>query len=82
MLYEIMLKNGMDLTLPIETETINGKQVSNVAGNYLIVCLEKDVSMDVIKEIANRQPKVVVLYDESFKDDMTKLNALEQLTKS
>lgn len=82
MLYEIMLKNGMDLTLPITTETIQGKQIFTVAGNYLIVCLEKDISLDVIKEIAHRQPKVVVLYDESFKDDMTKLNALEQLSKT
>jgi hypothetical protein len=37
--------------------------------------------LDIIKEICELKPKVSVFYDNSFKDDVVKLNAIEQLEK-
>ena len=81
MIYEIMLKNGMDLTLPMKELDIQGKKVFSIASNYLIACLEKDINLEVVKEIQALNPKVVVFYDDSFKDDVVKVNAVEQLEK-
>ena len=81
MIYEIMLKNGMDLTLPMEEMEIKGKKVFSISLGYLIACLEKNVTLEIIKEIINLKPKVVVFYDNSFADDIVKVNAREQLEK-
>lgn len=80
-LYEVLLKYGIDLTLPIEERMVAGKKVYSLAGNYLMICLEKDLSLDVIKEIASLKPQRVVFYDTGFADDSVKANAEQTLKK-
>lgn len=82
MVYEIMLKNGMDLTLPMQELSIKWKKVFSIADNYLIACLEKNIDLETVKEIANLNPKVTVFYDDSFADDRVKINAIQNLEKS
>jgi adenine-specific DNA-methyltransferase len=81
MIYEVMLKNGMDLSLPLEELILQEKKVFSIAENYLVACLEKDISLELIKDIANLEPKVVVFYDDGFADDVVKVNAVQQLEK-
>lgn len=81
MIYEVMLKNGMDLSLPLEEISMQGKNVFGIADNYLVACLEKDISLELIKDIAKLEPKVVVFYDDGFADDIVKVNAVQQLEK-
>ena len=38
-LYELLLKLGLDLCVPIEQRTINGKDVHSVGGGVLMACL-------------------------------------------
>jgi adenine-specific DNA-methyltransferase len=80
-LYEILLKYGIDISLPIEEKEIRGKKVFSLAGNYLLICLEKDLGLDVIEEIAKLKATRVVFYDDGFKDDSVKLNAEQTLKK-
>lgn len=82
MVYEIMLKNGMDLTLPMQELSIKWKKVFSIADNYLIACLEKNIDLETVKEIATLNPKVTVFYDDSFADDRVKINAIQNLEKS
>ncbi len=82
MVYEIMLKNGMDLSLPMHELSINWKKVFSIADNYLIACLEKDINLETVKEIATLNPKVAVFYDDSFADDRVKINAIQNLEKN
>lgn len=82
MVYEIMLKNGMDLSLHMQELNINWKKVFSIADNYLIACLEKNIDLETVKEIANLNPKVAVFYDDSFADDRVKINAIQNLEKS
>ena len=88
MLYEIMLKNSMDLTSPIETKTIDGKEVYIVAYGKLIVCLATDLSLTTIQSLIALEPadmkeldnrSTIILYDKWFDTDVTKLNALKQV---
>jgi adenine-specific DNA-methyltransferase len=80
-LYEILLKYGIDISLPIEGKEIRGKKVFSLADNYLLICLEKDLGLDIIEEIAKLKPNRVVFYDDGFKDDSVKLNAEQTLKK-
>ena len=45
-LYELLLKLGLDLCVPIETREIAGKTVHAVGGGVLMVCLCEDISYD------------------------------------
>ncbi len=84
-LYEILLKYGLDLTLPIEEHEINGKTLYNVGIGALIVCLDDVISIEVVEGIGKLkeelQPEVmrVVFKDAGFADDVVKTNAVQVL---
>ncbi|QGM99475.1 site-specific DNA-methyltransferase [Methylocystis parvus] len=84
-LYELLLKLGLDLCVPIETKTIAGKAVHSIGGGALIVCLADGLTKDVIESLASGivtwrealAPAVdtrVVFKDSGFKDDIAKTN--------
>lgn len=86
-LYELLLKYGLDLTVPIETRTIAAKTVYSIGLGALVVCLDKDINMDVVNGIGalkeELQPEImrVVFKDDGFKDDVVKTNALQTLKR-
>lgn len=86
-LYELLLKYGLDLTVPIETRIIGGKNVYIIGMGALIVCLDKDVSMETVegigklKEELNPEIMRVVFKDNGFKDDVVKTNAIQTLKR-
>ncbi len=51
-LYELLLKLGLDLCVPIETRKITGKTVHSVGAGTLITCLEKTISRDDVEPLA------------------------------
>ncbi len=79
--YEILLKYGVDLTVPIEKTEIAGKTVYSAGFGYLLVCLERDLTLDQIEEMAKQQPARIVFYDEGFKDDTVRTNAQQILKR-
>lgn len=81
-LYEVLLKYGVDITEPVEVLNLGGKQVYSLAGNYLLVCLEKDIPLATVEAIAALKPERVVCYDEGFADEDVKQNALETLKRA
>lgn len=80
LLSQVILEAGLELSLPMETKTINNKEVYFVAENSLIACFDRDVDEELIKEIANLKPVKVVFRDNSFKDAPSKIN-LEEIFK-
>jgi len=77
-LYEILLKCGFALTTPVETLTLAGKQVFSVAGGALFICLETELTMDVIRAMAAQKPERVVCLDSGFAgNDQLKANAVQ-----
>ena len=79
-LYEILLKYGIDLTVPIEEKMIAGCTVYSVGLGYLFICLERDLTLEQVEEIAKEKPSRIVFYDDSFKTDVVRTNA-QQLLK-
>jgi adenine-specific DNA-methyltransferase len=81
LLFQVMLELGATLNSKIETTTVAGKTIYNVAEGYLVACFDPDVTDDVVKAIAQMQPAYAVLRDTSMKDDSTATN-FEQIFKT
>lgn len=80
LLFQVLLDWGVDLTLPITRETIDGREVFFVDGNALAACFEKGgkITENFCKQLAVRRPLRVVFRDSGFKDDSVKIN-VEQI---
>ncbi len=78
LLYEILLKSGFPLTTPVETLTLTGKTVHSVSGSALLICLERELTLELIRAMAEKKPERVVCLDEGFAgNDQLKANAVQ-----
>ena len=81
-LYEIIIKAGFELTTKVELLNINNKTVYSIGDGSMLICLDKNLNKELIKEIADKVPGRVVFLDEGFKgNDELKTNAI-QIIKS
>jgi adenine-specific DNA-methyltransferase len=80
LLLQVLVDWGVDLSLPIATETIEGQTVFFVAQNALAACFEPDISEELVKVVARRQPLRAVFRDRSYGSDSVKIN-VEQIFK-
>lgn len=78
LLFQVLVDWGVDLTLPIRRETVQGKTVFFVDDNALVACFDKGVTEDLVKELAKREPLRVVFRDNGFASDAVKIN-VEQI---
>lgn len=81
LLFQVMLELGATLDSKIETATVAGKTIYNVAEGYLVACFDQNVSDEVVKAIAQMQPAYAVLRDTSMTNDATVTN-FEQIFKA
>ena len=77
LLFGCLLEWGLPLSLPHTTENINGFTIHNYNDGDLIACFDEDISDDIIKEIAKKQPLRVVFRDSSFPNSPSKINVSE-----
>ncbi|MBZ4032557.1 site-specific DNA-methyltransferase [Ligilactobacillus salivarius] len=88
LVYEIMLKQGLELTLPIEKVVVDKTSIYKIAYGSLFVVLGKNIKSDSAKEIIKLvkneelEDVTVVLQDTGFINDSEKLNAIEILNNS
>ena len=84
-LYELLLKRGIDLTTPIESRTVAGKTVYSIGYGVLLVCLAPSIAREEVEELASGiigwyselRPATdthVFFRDSAFADDITKTN--------
>jgi adenine-specific DNA-methyltransferase len=84
-LFELLLKLGLDLTVPMEERTIAGKRVHSIGGGVLFVCLATEVraedaealAMGIVNWRDDRDPAgevSVVFRDSGFENDVAKSN--------
>jgi adenine-specific DNA-methyltransferase len=85
LLYEILLKYGIDLSLPIEEREIAGAKVYIGGAGALVLCPSDNITLKAVEGIAaikeEFEPEImrVVFRDSGFKDDMVKTNAIQIL---
>jgi len=76
-LYEVLLKAGYLLTTAIEEVKLAGKVVQSAGGGSFLICLERDVTLDLVRAMAAKKPQRVVCLDEGFAgNDQLKANAV------
>lgn len=80
LLFQVFLDWGLDLTLPIAKETIDGKKVFVVDTNILIACFDSGITEELVKKLAKYKPLRVVFRDDAFGSDSVKIN-VEQIFK-
>lgn len=78
LLFEILLSAGFPLTTRYSTLEIAGKKVFSVEGGALLICLEREITSELIDALAEANPLQVICLDEGFKgNDQLKANAVQ-----
>lgn len=78
LLYELLLKSGFQLTTPVETIQLQSEAVYSAADGALLICLNRKLSLPLIRAMAERKPERVVCLDEGFAgNDQLKANAVQ-----
>ncbi len=81
-LYELLLKSGFELTTIVQPLELAGKTVYSIEDGALLICLEDNLTKEVITEMARSQPARVLCLDQGFAgNDQLKTNAV-QIMKS
>jgi adenine-specific DNA-methyltransferase len=77
-LYELLLKSGFPLTTPVSVKEIAGKNVYSIDNDALLICLEHNLTKDLIVKMAEIKPDRAICLDAGFKgNDQLRTNALE-----
>lgn len=74
--FEMMLKWGLELTLPVEKSDAADYPVWSVACDELVCCMSPGLTIEALEAIAEMKPKRVLILD-SILDDTLKLNAVQ-----
>jgi adenine-specific DNA-methyltransferase len=77
LLFGCLLEWGLPLSLPYNSENVEGYTVHNYNSGDLIACFDKAIPDSVIKYIAKQQPLRAVFRDNSFADSPSKINVGE-----
>lgn len=74
--FEMMTKWGLDLSLPVEKANMTGYPCYSVAYGELVCCLSQGLTIGALEAIAEIEPRRVFVLD-SILDDSLKLNAIQ-----
>jgi adenine-specific DNA-methyltransferase len=83
--YELLLKLGLDLCVPMESRSIAGKTVGSIGGGVLMTCLTDKITRDGVEplaqgivawheELAPAGDTTCIFRDSAFADDVAKTN--------
>ena len=77
LLFGCMLDWGVQLSLPMTQEVVDGKAIYTVNDGDLVACFAENVSEDVVKAMAEKMPLRVIFRDSCFAQDADKINIYE-----
>ena len=78
LLFQVLLDWGLELSLPVNVEKIEGCDVFDVDNGALVMCVaprEREISPALVAAIADRRPLRAVFLDSDFADDAARINA-------
>jgi adenine-specific DNA-methyltransferase len=77
LLFGCMLDWGVQLSLPMASEEVDGKMIYTVNDGDLVACFAEKVTDSVVKAMADKQPLRVIFRDSCFEQDADKINIYE-----
>lgn len=75
LLFQVLLDWGLELTMPITVEHVDGSEVFVVEDGALVACFDTEVTSTLVRDIARRQPLRAVFRDSGFATDADRINA-------
>ena len=79
LLFGAMLSWGVQLSLPMTSEEVDEKMIYSVNDGDLVACFADDITENIVKAIADKQPLRVLFRDSCFGRDDAKINVFETL---
>jgi adenine-specific DNA-methyltransferase len=84
-LYELLLKLGIDLCVPIESKVVSGQTIHSVGGGVLMACMSEQIGREHVEHLARAMVEwraalmpagdtTCVFRDSAFADDVAKTN--------
>ena len=77
LLFGCMLDWGVQLSLPMSSEEVDGKMIYTVNDGDLVACFAEKVTDSVVRAMADKQPLRVIFRDSCFAQDADKINIYE-----
>ena len=77
LLFGCMLDWGVQLSLPMTTEEVEGKKIYTINDGDLVACFADKVTDNVVRAMAEKQPLRVIFRDSCFERDADKINIYE-----
>ena len=78
LMFEILLTEGYAPTTRVAATSVNGKDVFSAGDGRFLICLDRVLTLDVIRAMADGSPERVVCLDEGFAgNDQLKANAIQ-----
>ena len=77
LLFDCMLRWGVELSMPLSSQKVDGCTIHNVNDGDLVACFDGNVTEKVIDAIAELSPVRVVFRDSSFNEAANKMNLFE-----
>ena len=79
LLFGAMLSWGVQLSLPMTSEEVDGKMIYSVNDGDLVACFADDITENIVKAMADKRPLRVLFRDSCFGRDDAKINVFETL---
>lgn len=79
LLFGAMLSWGVQLSLPMTSEEVDEKMIYSVNDGDLVACFADDITENIVKAMADKQPLRVLFRDSCFARDDAKINVFETL---
>ena len=79
LLFGAMLGWGVQLSFPMTSEEVDGKMIYSVNDGDLVACFADDITENIVKAMADKQPLRVLFRDSCFGRDDAKINVFETL---
>jgi adenine-specific DNA-methyltransferase len=77
-LFELLLKRGFPITTPVKKLVLAEKLVYSIGEGVFLVCLDRKLTLEVIRAMADLKPSRVVCLDAGFAgNDQLKVNAVQ-----
>lgn len=80
LLFQVLLDWGLEVSVPITAEQFEGREVFVVDDGALVACFDDDVTPELVRALAKREPLRAVFRDSGFVSDDARINA-EQIFK-
>lgn len=75
LLFQVLLDWGLELTMPINVEVLDGHHVLFVENGAVVACFDTAISSELVRAIAKREPLRAVFRDAAFAADDARINA-------